>query len=158
MARASVEYRGAPGAGANTRGGRRPDIRGAGRRAILAGHIDREVTMTATPKPSLSPEVLTQSVWDAVKDVPGVHDLYRKPLQILGERVHIDRYGPVRLEEDDDGYLLEVHLVATPDTHLPTLGDAVGRASLTYLARTTGTPIERVRVCIDDLALASDDE
>ena len=86
--------------------------------------------MADTPKPSFSPEVLTRSVWDAVKDIPGVHELYRNPLQSLGERVHIERYGPVRLEEDDDGRLLEIHLVATPDAHLPTLGDAVGRASL----------------------------
>jgi len=111
-----------------------------------------------TPKPSFSPEVLTRSVWDAVKDIPGVHELYRNPLQSLGERVHMERYGPVRLEEEDDGLLLEIHLVAAPDTHLPTLGDAVGRASLTYLARTIGTPIERVAVFVDDVALASDDE
>jgi uncharacterized alkaline shock family protein YloU len=116
------------------------------------------VTVADTPKPSFSPEVLTRSVWDAVKDIPGVHELYRNPLQTLGERVHIERYGPVRLEEDDDGCLLEIHLVATPDAHLPTLGDAVGRASLTYLARMTGTPIERVTVYVDDVALASGDE
>lgn len=114
--------------------------------------------MADTPKPSFSPEVLTHSVWDAIKDIPGVHELYRNPLQSLGERVHIERYGPVRLEEDDDGYVLEIHLVATPEVHLPTLGDAVGRASLTYLARTTGTPIERVQVFVDDVALAPDDE
>jgi uncharacterized alkaline shock family protein YloU len=116
------------------------------------------VTVADTPKPSFSPEVLTRSVWDAVKDVPGVHELYRNPLQSLGKRVHMERYGPVRLEDDDDGCLLEIHLVATPDAHLPTLGDAVGRASLTYLARMTGTPIERVLVYVDDVALASDDE
>ena len=114
--------------------------------------------MADTPKPSFSPEVLTRSVWDAVKDIPGVCELYRNPLQSLGKRVHIERYGPVRLDEDDDGYLLEVHIVATPDAHLPTLADAVGRASLTYLARMAGTPIERVRVYIDDVALAPDDE
>ncbi len=114
--------------------------------------------MADARKPSFSPEVLTRSVWDAVKDIPGVHELYRNPLQSLGERVHIERYGPVRLEEDDDGYVLEVHLVATPDAHLPTLGDAVGRASLTYLARMTGMPIERVKVYVDDVALAPDDE
>ncbi len=114
--------------------------------------------MADTPKPSFSPEVLTRSVWDAVKDIPGVHELYRNPLQTIGERVHIERYGPVRMEEDDEGCLLEIHLVATPDAHLPTLADAVGRASLTYLARMAGTPIERVKVCVDDVALASDEE
>lgn len=114
--------------------------------------------MADTPKPSFSPEVLTQSVWDAVKDIPGVHDLYRNPLQALGERVHLERHGPVRLDEDDDGPLLEIHLVAEPDAHLPTLGEAVGRASATYLARMTGTPIERFTVFVDDVALTLDDE
>lgn len=114
--------------------------------------------MSDTPKPSISGEVLTSSVWDAVKDIPGVHDLYRKPLQSLGERVHFDRRGPVKLEEDDDGPLLEVHLIAQPGAHLPTLGEAVARASATYLARMTGTPIERVSVYVDDVAVAPDDE
>jgi uncharacterized alkaline shock family protein YloU len=116
------------------------------------------VTVADTPKPSFSPEVLTRSVWDAVKDIPGVHELYRNPLQTLGERVHIERYGPVRLDEDDDGPLLEIHLVAAPDAHLPTLGDDVARAASTYLARMTGTPIERVTVFVDDVALTADDE
>jgi len=110
------------------------------------------------PKPSFSPEVLTSSVWDAVKNIPGVHELYRNPLQSLGERVHIERYGPVRLDEDADGPLLEIHLVAASDAHLPTLGEAVGNASATYLAGMTGMPIERVAVYVDDVALSSDDE
>ncbi len=114
--------------------------------------------MSDTPIPSISGEVLTSSVWDAVKDIPGVHDLYRKPLQSLGERVHIDRLGPVKLEDDDEGPLLEVHLVAAPGAHLPTLGEAVARASSTYLARMTGTPIERVTVYIDDVLVAAEDE
>ena len=121
---------GEPPEGANERDGRRRRYSAGGRRAILAGQATPEVTVADTPKPSFSPEVLTRSVWDAIKDLPGVHELYRNPLQSLGERVHIERYGPVRLEEDDDGCLLEIHLVATPDAHLPTLGDAVGRASL----------------------------
>ena len=79
-------------------------------------------------------------------------------MQSLGERVHIERYGPVRLDEDADGPLLEIHLVATPDAHLPTLGEDVGRASSTYLARITGTPIERVTVYVDDVVLVPDAE
>lgn len=114
--------------------------------------------MADTPKPSFSPEVLTSSVWDAVKDIAGVHDLHRNPLQSLGERVHMERYGPVRLDHDDDGPLLELHLIAEYDAHLPTLGEAVGRASATYLARMTGTPIERVTVHIDDVTLGPRDE
>jgi uncharacterized alkaline shock family protein YloU len=116
------------------------------------------VTVSDTPKPSISGEVLTSSVWDAVKDIPGVHDLYRKPLQSLGGRVHIDRLGPVKFENDDHGLLLEVHLVTTPGAHLPSLGEAVARASSTYLARMTGTPIERVNVYVDDVLLESEDE
>ena len=114
--------------------------------------------MSDMPKPSISGEVLTSSVWDAVKDIPGVHDLYRNPLQSLGERVHIDRRGPVRLEEDDDGPLLEIHLIASPGAHLPTLGEAVAKASSTYLARMTGTPIERVTVYVDDVLVTPEDE
>ena len=74
--------------------------------------------MADTPKPSFSPEVLTHSVWDAIKDIPGVHELYRNPLQSLGERVHIERYGPVRLDaqqaQEESLSLLEAVLQQTP--------------------------------------------
>jgi hypothetical protein len=51
--------------------------------------------------PSFSAEVITSNVWNAVKGIPGVADLYRNPRQALGERVHLERHGPVRLGEDD---------------------------------------------------------
>mgnify|MGYP000330216521 CR=1 FL=1 len=41
----------------------------------------------------------------------GVVDLHRNPLQVLGERVKLDWYGPVRLAGEDDAPLLEVHIV-----------------------------------------------
>jgi uncharacterized alkaline shock family protein YloU len=101
--------------------------------------------------PSISPDVVTSAVWDAVKELPGVCDLYRNPLQTLGERVHLERHGPVRLESDEDGPLLEIHLVACVGADLVAVGDAVARAGATYLTRTTGTPITRVEVHIDDI-------
>jgi uncharacterized alkaline shock family protein YloU len=102
--------------------------------------------------PSISPDVVTSAVWDAVKELPGVCDLHRNPLQTLGERVHLERHGPVRLDVDDEGPLLEIHLVAHTGVDLVAVGEAVARAGSTYLARATGNPITRVEVHIEDIA------
>lgn len=105
--------------------------------------------------PSISPDVVTSAVWDAVKELPGVCDLYRKPLQSLGERVRLERHGPVRLDGDDEGQSLEIHLVAEAGADLVAVGEAVARAGATYLTRTTGNPIASVEVYIDDIADSS---
>jgi uncharacterized alkaline shock family protein YloU len=101
--------------------------------------------------PSISPDVVTSAVWDAVKELPGVCDLHRNPLQSLGEKVHLERHGPVRLDSGDEGPVLEIHLVAETGSDLAAVGEAVARAGATYLARTTGHPITRVEVHIDDV-------
>ena len=110
--------------------------------------------MRERPGPSFSAEVITSTVWDVIKDIPGVTDLFRNPLQTLGERVHRERHGPVRLGEDDAGPVLEVHLVVDPDAGIAAVGEAVARAGADYLARTTGTPITHVDVYVDDVAAA----
>jgi len=107
------------------------------------------------PGPSFSAEVITSTVWDAIKGIPGVADLYRNPLQSLGERVRLEPHGPVRLEEDGSGPVLEVHLVVRPGARIPAVCEAVAHAGATYLERTTGTPIRHVEVHVDDVA---DDE
>jgi uncharacterized alkaline shock family protein YloU len=101
--------------------------------------------------PSISPDVVQSAVWDAVKELPGVADLYRTPMQSLGERVHLERHGSVRLDSDEEGPVLEIHLVAETGSDLVAVGEAAARAGATYLARTTGTPITRVEVRIDAL-------
>ncbi|MCX6363829.1 MAG: Asp23/Gls24 family envelope stress response protein [Actinobacteria bacterium] len=113
--------------------------------------------MRERPGPSFSAEVITSTVWDAIKGIPGVADLHRNPLQTLGERVHLERHGPVRLEEDDAGPVLEVHLIVDQDAGIPTVCEAVARAGATYLERTTGTPITHVEVYVDDIAAAADE-
>ena len=113
--------------------------------------------MRERPGPSYSAEVITSTVWDAIKDIPGVADLHRNPLQSFGERVHLERRGPVRLGEDDAGPVLEVHLIVAPDAGLPAVCEAVARAGATYLERTTGTPIKHVEVYVDDVAAAADE-
>lgn len=113
--------------------------------------------MRERPGPSFSAEVITSTVWDAIKDIPGVADLYRNPLQTLGERVHMERHGPVRLGEDDAGPVLEVHLIVDPGAGIPAVCEAVARAGATYLERTTGTPITHVEVHVDDIAAADDE-
>ena len=112
--------------------------------------------MRERPGPSFSAEVITSTVWDAVKGIPGVADLHRNPLQALGERVRLERHGPVRLGEDDAGPVLEVHLIVDPDACIPTVCAAVARAAATYLGRTTGTPITHVEVFVDDVAAADE--
>ena len=66
--------------------------------------------MIDAARPELTPEVLSATVWDAVKAIPGVVDLYRNPLQSLSEKVGMERHGPVRLL-DQQPPVLEVHLV-----------------------------------------------
>lgn len=101
--------------------------------------------------PSISPDVVQSAVWDAVKELPGVADLHRTTMQSLGERVHLERHGPVRLDADDEGPVLEIHLVAKAGSDLAAVGKAVGRAGSTYLTRATGNPVARVEVHIDDI-------
>jgi hypothetical protein len=48
--------------------------------------------------------------------------------------------------------VLEIHLVAEAGSDLVAVGEAVARAGATYLTRTTGNPITRVEVHIDDIA------
>ena len=104
--------------------------------------------------PSISADVLTGSVWDAIKDIPGVHDLYRNPLQSLGERVHLEWRGPVRLEQAAEGPVLEIHIVLGEGASAGRVGEEVARAGATSLERITGTPVTRVEVVVADVAAA----
>jgi uncharacterized alkaline shock family protein YloU len=113
--------------------------------------------VSETPGPSIAPEVVTSAVWDAVKAIPGVADLHRNPLQALGERVRLDRHGPVRLESDDGGQFLEIHITARHDTDLSAVGTRVAEAGAACLTRTLGAPLTRVEVFVDDVTAADDD-
>lgn len=64
--------------------------------------------MRERPGPSFSAEVITSTVWDAVKGIPGVADHCRCPLRALGERVRLERQGRVHLCENDAGPALDV--------------------------------------------------
>lgn len=102
--------------------------------------------------PSISPEVLTSSVWDAISGIPGVVDLHRSALQSIGERMGRERYGPVRLGHDGDDAVLEVHVVVDGLTDLTATAEAVARACVTRLAGAADTEVARVEVHIDALA------
>jgi uncharacterized alkaline shock family protein YloU len=101
---------------------------------------------------SYAPDVVTTYVWDAIKEIPGVADLHRGPLQALGEKVHLERLRPVRLEEHDGRHVLEVHLIVRPDTAIPALAQRVRAAASTYLKTMTGIELDEVSVFVDDLA------
>src|SRR5512145_2649679 len=127
-----------------------PSLTTGGLPAVYSPHQRREGRSVQQGQgPSISPDVVTSAVWDAVKGLAGVRDLYRNPLQSLGERVHLERHGPVRLDDGEDGQLLEIHLVVEAGSDLAAVGEAVARAGATYLTRTTGNPITRVEVCVD---------
>jgi uncharacterized alkaline shock family protein YloU len=104
------------------------------------------------PASSLSAEVVTSTVWHAIAKIPGVADLYRNPLQSLGERVHLERHRPVRLADDADGPLLEIHIVLESGASVSGVGEAVARAGADYLAQAAGTSIGHVEVYVDDVA------
>lgn len=113
--------------------------------------------MNDRQRPALAADVITSTVRDAIRDIPGVADLHRNPLQSLGERIHVERRGPVRLEQDESGPRLEIHIAVEAGAQLREVTEAVARAGATYLGRATGTPIRRVEVYVDDL-VATEDE
>jgi uncharacterized alkaline shock family protein YloU len=108
-------------------------------------------------RPELTPEVLSATVWDAIKEVPGVVDLYRNPLQSLGEKVGMERHGPVRLL-DQQPPVLEVHLVVATGRSIPPVAQAVRHALDRHLSSLVGMRAVSVRVVIDDIAEPPDEE
>jgi uncharacterized alkaline shock family protein YloU len=109
--------------------------------------------MPDQPTPSYTPEVIATSVWEAVKDVPGLAELYHSPLQSLGERVHIERLQAIRLDPDGhDGPVLEIHVVVEAGAHIPTVASQVAAAGSDYLTSMIGAPVARVEVHVDDVA------
>jgi uncharacterized alkaline shock family protein YloU len=121
--------------------------------------VDRERTaegtVTGESPQSYSPDVVASYVWDAIREVPGVADLYRNPLQALGEKVHLERRGPVRLEEREGRHVLDVHLVVRPGAVIPALAEQVRAAATTYLKTMTGIELDDVHIFVDDLAVES---
>jgi uncharacterized alkaline shock family protein YloU len=111
-----------------------------------------EVDVPGKPISSYSPEVIATYVWDAIKDVDGVADLHRSPLQSLGGKVKFEKLSPVRVEEGSGGPVIEVHLVVTADADIPAAAAAVTRSVTTYLRTMTGIETVAVRVFVDDVA------
>lgn len=115
--------------------------------------------MPEQPNASFTPEVIASSVWEAVKDVPGLADLHHTPLQSLGEKVHLERLQPVRLDHSaKDGPALELHIVVEAGAHIPTVARQVATAGADYLASMTGTAVTHVRVHVDDIAVTTSSE
>jgi uncharacterized alkaline shock family protein YloU len=109
--------------------------------------------MPDQPSPSYTPEVIASSVWEAIKDVPGLADLHRTPLHALSGKVGIDRLQPVRLDhEADGGPVLEIHIVVEAGAHVPTVARTVAEAGSGYLIKMAGAPVGRVAVYVDDVA------
>jgi uncharacterized alkaline shock family protein YloU len=107
--------------------------------------------VTDTSQPRFTPEVLTATVWDAIKDVPGVADLHRTPLQALGEKVRLERHGPVRLVEEPAGSALEVRIDVYTGATIPSVVEAVRAVLMPYLERTIGLVPDRLHLFVDDL-------
>ena len=109
--------------------------------------------MTDVARPELTPEVLSATVWDAIKGIPGVVDLYRNPLRSLGEKVGMERSGAVRLL-DQQPPLLEVHLVVAVGRPIPPVAEDVRRALIRSLSSLVGMREVTVHVVVDDIAEA----
>ena len=107
--------------------------------------------MTDYAAKSYSPEVISTYVWDAIKELPGLAELHRSTLQSLGERVHLDRGGPVRLEERDGRRVLDLHVVITPAARLPELVPQIHGAVRSYLHSMTGIDLDEIDVHVDDI-------
>ena len=109
--------------------------------------------MTDVARPELTPEVLTATVWDAIKGIPGVVDLYRNPLRSLGEKVGMERHGAVRML-DQQPPVLEVHLVVAVGSPIPPVAEDVRRALTRSLFSLVGVREVTVHVVVDDIAEA----
>ena len=107
--------------------------------------------MTDRPDKAYSSEVVATYVWDAIKQLPGLADLHRSPLQSLGGRVHLDRLAPIRLEEREGRSVLELHVVITPEARLTTLVPEIKRTALSYLHAMTGIEPDEIVVHVDDI-------
>ena len=107
--------------------------------------------MPGPAEKSYSPEVVTTYVWDAIKSLPGVVDLHRTPLQSLGERVHVEWHGPVRLADHEGKTVLEIHVVIRPDARVADLTPAIRRQAADYLRSMTGIELDGVTVFVDDI-------
>jgi len=114
--------------------------------------------MTDEPQTSYSPEVIATYVWDAIKGTPGLADLHRSPLQSLGEKVHLERRGPVRIEKDGDRVVVHVHIVVTADAHVPTMSATLRDTVREYLGRMTKLRVDDVTINVDDIVWETDSE
>ena len=103
------EYRGAPRTVANSE--RDPALPHACGGGILAPPATEGAACANDPGPASRPKSITSTVWDAIKDIPGVADLHRNPLQTLASGAH-GAHGPVRSRRRRRP-VLEVHLVST---------------------------------------------
>lgn len=111
--------------------------------------------MTEKTHPSISPEQLVADVGAIVREVPGVVDLHRNPLQVLGERVKLDWHGPVRFVGSDDAPLLEVHLVVVEGHRIPEVAEAARRVLEDFVDRVLPA-CRGVRLYVDDVVGADD--
>jgi uncharacterized alkaline shock family protein YloU len=107
--------------------------------------------VTENADTNYSSEVISTYVWDAIKGLPGLADLHRSTLQSLGERVHLERLGPVRLDEREGRRVLDVHVVITPAARLPELVPQIRGAVRSYLHSMTGIDLDEVEVHVDDI-------
>ena len=107
--------------------------------------------VTENADKSYSPEVISTYVWDAIKELPGLADLHRSTLQSLGERVHFERLGPVRLDERDGRRVLDLHIVITPAARLPSLVPQIRAAVRSYLHSMIGIDLDEIGVHVDDI-------
>jgi uncharacterized alkaline shock family protein YloU len=107
--------------------------------------------VTDVARPELTPEVLITTVWDAVKTVPGVVELYRNPLQSLGEKMKLDWHGPVRLL-DQQPPAVELHLVVAAGRPIPPIVDQVRTAVRRHLATVAAMPNVAVHVVVEDIS------
>lgn len=103
----------------------------------------------------ISPEDLTAAVWDVVKDIPGIVDLHRNPLQALGERVRLEWHGPVRLAGEEATPVLEVHIVVTAACPIPAVAE-LARVALQGYVRRDLPACRDVRLFVDDIVDAGD--
>lgn len=111
--------------------------------------------MTDNAHPRMTSEQLAADVGAVVREVPGVVDLHRNPLQVLGERVRLDWYGPVRFAGNEDTPFLEVHIVVGEGCRIPEVADAARRAVEDFVARELPA-CAGVRLFVDDIVESRD--
>ena len=91
----------------------------------------------------ISPDVVASYATDAATDVPGVRRLVES---------HVPRHRGVRVVDEGDELVVELHLAVDWGVSIPQVGRAVQERVRDYLRRMADVEVGVVNVVVDEIA------